>query len=302
MAFAGPSGHGKTETAKLMGALLSVNHKVIDCAQLDDRMDLLGASNGYHRSEEGSEFNNFVGDNHGKRAVVVLDEFDKTKDVVRKALLTVIQDGEFNDRRTNRKIDCKNFIWILATNHGDDMIRSFFERYIRALRDDERENVSLEPLQDALRNAFMTKFGAPLTGRTHILVPFLCFFHSEAAVVLHKFVLEVQDQVRKPIDLREDVKRYIGHFNLNLIEDGEFCMKLAEQHYHHELGARSLLGVRDLMQDRLTKEYTNTDELVSEDINNGPLKRFTVALVAGDNGQNHVNVYEDQADDDDNDH
>jgi hypothetical protein len=94
VAFVGPSGHGKTEMAIKMGDLLSVKHTVIDCAQVRDRMDLLGASNGYTRSDEGSQLNNFLGDHSGKRAVVFLDEFDKTENEVRNALLVVMEKGE----------------------------------------------------------------------------------------------------------------------------------------------------------------------------------------------------------------
>jgi hypothetical protein len=94
MAFVGASGHGKTEMAKQLGDLLSAKHTVIDCAQINDRMDFLGASNGYRRSDQGSQFNNFLGDNNGARAVVFLDEFDKTEKEVRDSLLVVMQDGE----------------------------------------------------------------------------------------------------------------------------------------------------------------------------------------------------------------
>jgi ATP-dependent Clp protease ATP-binding subunit ClpB len=38
------------------------------------------------------------------------------------------------------------------------------------------------------------------------MVPFLPFSHPEQAVVLHKFILDFHDRVRKPIDLREDQK------------------------------------------------------------------------------------------------
>lgn len=93
MAFAGASGHGKTELAIQMGNLLSVKHIVIDCAQLRDRMDLLGASHGYFRNDEGSELNNFIAENNGKRAVVFLDEFDKTEQVVRDSLLEATDKG-----------------------------------------------------------------------------------------------------------------------------------------------------------------------------------------------------------------
>lgn len=94
MAFVGPSGHGKTELAIQMGGLLSVKHTVIDCAQLNDRMNLLGASNGYFRSDQGSQLNNFLGDNSGKRAVIFLDEFDKTEEKVRNSLLSLLEKGE----------------------------------------------------------------------------------------------------------------------------------------------------------------------------------------------------------------
>jgi ATP-dependent Clp protease ATP-binding subunit ClpA len=57
-------------------------------------MDLLGASNGYTRSDEGSQLNNFLGDHSGKRAVIFLDEFDKTEREVRNALLVVMEKGK----------------------------------------------------------------------------------------------------------------------------------------------------------------------------------------------------------------
>jgi ATP-dependent Clp protease ATP-binding subunit ClpA len=95
MAFVGPSGHDKTEMAMQMGDLLSVKHIVIDCAQVNDRMDLLGASNGYHRSDQGSQLNNFLGDNDGERGVVFLEELDKSEKMVRNALLVVTEKGEY---------------------------------------------------------------------------------------------------------------------------------------------------------------------------------------------------------------
>lgn len=95
MVFAGPSGHGKTKLAEHMGVLLSVEHKEISCAEIDDRMDLLDASNSYACADEGSGLNNFVASNHGKRAVVISDEFDKTTKVVIDCLLTIIDRGMY---------------------------------------------------------------------------------------------------------------------------------------------------------------------------------------------------------------
>ena len=51
--------------------------------------------------------------------------------------------------------------------------------------------------------------------------PFLPFGPSEQAIVAHKFVLNLADQIRKPLDLRPEIKRYIVHCYLDIVDDGE---------------------------------------------------------------------------------
>jgi hypothetical protein len=94
IAFAGPSGHGKTELATAMGYLLSVKATSIDMAGCRDTWGLFGSTSGYHRSDEGSKLNNFLAANSGKRSVVFLDEFDKTSQDIRNALLAIVQNGK----------------------------------------------------------------------------------------------------------------------------------------------------------------------------------------------------------------
>jgi ATP-dependent Clp protease ATP-binding subunit ClpB len=93
LAFAGPSGHGKTELATQMGHLLNVPWIDIDCAQTSTEFGLLGSTPGYVSSAEGSRLNNFLAGNANKRCVVFLDEFDKTTSKVREALLKVTDTG-----------------------------------------------------------------------------------------------------------------------------------------------------------------------------------------------------------------
>lgn len=93
MAFTGPSGHGKTEMASQMGKLLSLEITVVDCAHMKHDTDLFGSRNGYKRSEEGSQLNNFLAKHDGERAVVFLDEFDKTPQEIRNSLLLICDSG-----------------------------------------------------------------------------------------------------------------------------------------------------------------------------------------------------------------
>jgi hypothetical protein len=296
LAFVGASGHGKTEMAKQLGDLLSAKHTVIDCAQINDRMDFLGASNGYHRSDQGSPLNNFLGDNSGKRAVVFLDEFDKTEKKVRNSLLVVMQDGTYVDRRYNYSVDSTNFIWVIASNLGTDTINEAYNKDIKELDDKAREKVDLSAIQAKLREVFFASWGEPFTGRIDLIVPFLPFSHAEQAVVLHKFMLDFQDHVRNNIDLREDVRRYIGRINLDIVEDGDFCSKMADRYYIASGGARSLLPVVDMVEDRLVRDYTDTDELVEESMNSDPLLKYIVQLLPTANYGYEVNVFKDSGD------
>lgn len=94
--FAGPSGHGKTEVARNLGRLLGTPLKTVDCTHLDFETDLFGPWSPYQGWEKGSAVNNYLVSNSGKRCVVFMDEFEKTKDKVRQALLLPFESGEYN--------------------------------------------------------------------------------------------------------------------------------------------------------------------------------------------------------------
>lgn len=93
LAFAGLSGHGKTELASQMGNLLSADFLEIDCTQQTSVYSIIGATNPYYGYQEGGPLNNFLARNAGQRCVVFLDEYDKTEKDVRDALLKTMDTG-----------------------------------------------------------------------------------------------------------------------------------------------------------------------------------------------------------------
>lgn len=76
--FTGPRGHGKTELAKRMGSLLSLDIHLVDCTGMKFETDLFGPKPPYQGHEQGSPLNNYLAENVGQRKVVFLDEFEKT--------------------------------------------------------------------------------------------------------------------------------------------------------------------------------------------------------------------------------
>jgi hypothetical protein len=93
LVFAGPSGHGKTELARQLGHLLSLDLEVVDCTNFENEMQLFGPRAPYVGSKEGSQLNNFLAAHHRARSIVFMDEFEKTSSEIHKTLLLPFENG-----------------------------------------------------------------------------------------------------------------------------------------------------------------------------------------------------------------
>jgi MoxR-like ATPase len=92
--FAGPSGHGKTELARNLGRLLSLELHSVDCTNLSHETDLFGPWFPFVGSSNGSAVNNYLASNNGQRCIIFMNEFEKTTEEVQRALLVPFQNGE----------------------------------------------------------------------------------------------------------------------------------------------------------------------------------------------------------------
>lgn len=93
LCFAGPSGHGKTELARQLGHLLSLDLEVVECTTFTHEMELFGPRRPYSGYEKGSAVNNFLVGHSGKRCIVFLDEFEKTTKEIHSSLLLPFDNG-----------------------------------------------------------------------------------------------------------------------------------------------------------------------------------------------------------------
>lgn len=93
LCFAGPSGHGKTELARQLGHLLSLDLEVVDCTTFSHEMELFGPRRPYQGYEKGSAVNNFLVGHSEKRCIVFLDEFEKTTKEIHSSLLLPFDNG-----------------------------------------------------------------------------------------------------------------------------------------------------------------------------------------------------------------
>ncbi|KAK7402960.1 hypothetical protein QQX98_011270 [Neonectria punicea] len=271
--FARPSGHGKTELARQVGHLLSLNLEVVDCTIVRHEVELFSPRAPYHGSRQGSPVNNFLAEHSGQRCIIVMDEFEKTTREIHQALLLPFDNSEYQNRRDHGKVDCSNTIWILATNALNDEILDFCEENEAIFGEDDEEKLQLtKKLSRELRDALLRYFSAPVTGRVSDLVPFLPFSEGEQAVVTHKSLLELSDKLRRRLQAGSKEK-LVGDIRLSIRRDATVCRLLAQANYHKKLGARSLVAGAKKVERIVLNTYLDEDEEIRE---NGGLRDFII--------------------------
>ncbi len=119
--FLGPSGVGKTETAKEIARSIFGDENAlirIDMSEFGESFNvskLIGAPAGYVGYREGNKFTDAV--KHKPYSVVLFDEIEKAHPDVFNILLQVLDDGRITDA-TGKTINFKNTIIIMTSNIG----------------------------------------------------------------------------------------------------------------------------------------------------------------------------------------
>ena len=119
--FLGPTGVGKTETAKALAEFLFDDEKAlvrIDMSEFSEKHSvarLVGAPPGYVGYEEGGQLTEIV--RRKPYSVILLDEVEKAHPEIFNILLQLLDDGRLTDGQ-GRTVDFRNTVVILTSNLG----------------------------------------------------------------------------------------------------------------------------------------------------------------------------------------
>jgi len=126
--FLGPTGVGKTQTAKALAKFLFDSEKSLIRIDMTEYMEkhsvsrLVGAAPGYVGYEEGGQLTEAV--RRKPYSVILFDEVEKAHPDVFNILLQVLDDGRLTDNK-GVTVDFKNTIIILTSNIASDKIMEF---------------------------------------------------------------------------------------------------------------------------------------------------------------------------------
>ena len=123
--FLGPTGVGKTETARALAEFLFDDEKAMIRLDMSEYMEkhsvarLIGAPPGYVGYEEGGQLTEAV--RRRPYSVVLFDEIEKAHPDVFNVLLQILDDGRLTDSQ-GRLVDFRNTVIIMTSNIGSQII------------------------------------------------------------------------------------------------------------------------------------------------------------------------------------
>ena len=150
--FLGPTGVGKTETARALAEFLFDDEHAMVRLDMSEYMErhavsrLIGAPPGYVGYEEGGQLTESV--RRRPYSVVLFDEIEKAHPEVFNVLLQILDDGRLTDGQ-GRTVDFRNAVLIMTSNLGSP--------YILEHQGDEWEAVEIK-VKEALQQGFRPEF------------------------------------------------------------------------------------------------------------------------------------------------
>jgi ATP-dependent Clp protease ATP-binding subunit ClpB len=156
--FLGPTGVGKTETARALAEFLFDDEAAMIRLDMSEYMEkhavsrLIGAPPGYVGYEEGGQLTEAV--RRRPYSVVLLDEIEKAHHDVFNVLLQILDDGRLTDGQ-GRTVDFRNAVLIMTSNVGSEEIQRLAGRPGGAVQ--EIREAALGQLKAEFRPEFLNR-------------------------------------------------------------------------------------------------------------------------------------------------
>nr|MBA3247019.1 AAA family ATPase [Pyrinomonadaceae bacterium] len=228
--FLGPTGVGKTETARALAEFLFDDERSMIRLDMSEYMEkhavarMIGAPPGYVGYEEGGQLTEAV--RRRPYSVVLFDEIEKAHPDVFNVLLQILDDGRLTDSK-GRTVDFKNTVLIMTSNLGS--------REIQAVGDDEKQ--VREAVTQVLREQFKPEF----------------LNRIDDIVIFHQLSRE---QIGEIIEVQlERLRRMLAERHITLTLDDAARALLAREGYDPLYGARPLKrAIQTLIQNPLASK------------------------------------------------
>ncbi|HEX2236252.1 MAG TPA: ATP-dependent Clp protease ATP-binding subunit, partial [Actinomycetota bacterium] len=250
--FLGPSGVGKTETAKTLAEFLFGDEDALIQLDMSEYMEkhtvsrLVGSPPGYVGYEEGGQLTEAV--RRRPYSVVLLDEIEKAHPDVFNTLLQILEDGRLTDAQ-GKTVDFKNTVIIMTSNLGTQNLRRPALGFGQA-----SEELTYDKMKERVTEELKRHFRPEFLNRIDEVIVFHELSREEVKTIVSLMTRRIAEQLES-----QDV-------GIELTDAAEDF--LARKGYDPALGARPLRrAIQRLVEDPISekilwKEYEAGDAIM----------------------------------------
>ncbi|MGI6297203.1 MAG: ATP-dependent Clp protease ATP-binding subunit [Minisyncoccales bacterium] len=226
--FLGPTGVGKTETARALADFLFNDQSALIQVDMSEYMEkhdvskMIGSPPGYVGYDEAGQLTEKI--RRKPYAVVLLDEIEKAHPEIFNILLQVLEDGRLTDAK-GRIVSFKNTILIMTSNVGSDIITNDSPLGFSK----ESKIKSKKELRNKVMGALKEQFKPEFLNRVDEIVIFDYLGKSEIKQIVDLELQKVEQRL-----IKKGIKIEVSLKAKNI---------LAEKGYDVSLGARPLKRV-----------------------------------------------------------
>ena len=226
--FLGPTGVGKTETARALAEFLFNDENALVRLDMSEYMEkhtvskMIGSPPGYVGYEEGGQLTEKI--RRRPYSVILLDEIEKANPDVFNILLQILEDGRLTDAK-GRVASFKNAILIMTSNIGSEYIAKMGSLGFLGEKEDTEKQSLKEKVMESLKESFRPE----LLNRIDEIIIFNYLGRTEIKKIVELELRKVAERLKnKKIRIRTSEKTKAV---------------LAEQGFDPNLGARPLKRV-----------------------------------------------------------
>lgn len=251
--FLGPTGVGKTETAKALAEFMFDDERAMVRLDMSEYMEkhavarMIGAPPGYVGYDEGGQLTETV--RRRPYSVVLFDEIEKAHPDVFNVLLQILDDGRLTDSK-GRVVDFKNTVLIMTSNLGSREIMN-------------ANSMVDTPIKDIVFDVLRSHFKPEFLNRIDDIVIFGQLDKSEI-----EKIIEVQ---------LEKLRKNLAERGISIVLEDSAKQLLSDEGYDPTFGARPLKrAIQTLIQNPLAIKLLNGEIRSGSEIHvtaeNGALK------------------------------
>jgi len=242
--FLGPTGIGKTETARALAEFMFGSEDSLIKIDMSEFMErhavsrLVGAPPGYVGYDEGGQLTEAV--RRKSYSVVLLDEIEKAHPEAFNILLQILEDGHLTDAK-GRRVDFRNTIIIMTSNVGAEQLKrdnglGFMITGDEARRQQNEYDSMSTKVMDELKRTFRPEF----------------LNRIDATIVFHSLS---NTEIRQITELQlKRVRHQLAEQDIELEVTSEAMDLLAKRGYDPQYGARPLRRIiTNLIEDPLAE-------------------------------------------------